>query len=262
MSRRRHGRRLRHAHPGLEGERTVSYAKVERLGAAPGRGRWLLPLSATLGVHAALTGLAIVGDQEHRAPPVRETAQVTLERLPPPAPDSKPPIHPLQSRRLPPPAAARAGRAVTVAPDPSQPLDLTRFEMPVGKSESYAGGFTASSGTSTAAVNDPRARAHGVAGGQGEGSRARLPAPIRRDWACAWPAEEATSDLHDARVTIRVAVGVDGRADRVEVLDSPTPQFAAAARSCARAESFRTARDDAGREVVDTTAPFVVHFLR
>jgi hypothetical protein len=46
------------------------------------------------------------------------------------------------------------------------------------------------------------------------------------------------------------------------VLSTPTPSFAAAARACARVESFRTARDDAGREVVGTTAPFVVHFVR
>ena len=100
-------------------------------------------------------------------------------------------------------------------------------------------------------------------GGTGTGpGLARTASPLRREWACAWPDEEATSDLREARVTIRVGVGVGGRAERVEILGSPPAPFASAARACARGESFQTARDDAGREVAGVTAPFVVHFVR
>ncbi|HTS80053.1 MAG TPA: hypothetical protein VMH40_05595 [Myxococcaceae bacterium] len=150
---------------------------------------------------------------------------------------------------------------MTAEPRPSEPMDMTQFDMPVGKSESYAGGFTAPSGTSSVAVNDSRARANGVVGGTGP-ALSRVAAPLRHDWACSWPEEEASSDLREARVTIRVTVDVGGRAERVEVLGSPQPSFAAAARACARSETFLTARDDAGRETPGTTAPFVVHFVR
>jgi len=262
----RAARRRRHEkRPGLEGERSVSLELAQQLGASPPLQHWLLPLGATVAVHAALAGLAIVGDREHRPKPVRETTQVTLEIPVQPEPTSPPlpPPPPKLPRRSAPPAAARAGKAVTAEPPSSQPLDLTQFDMPVGKSESYAGGFTAPAGTSAAAVNDPRAHPRGVVGGTGTGpGLARAPAPLRREWACAWPDEEAASDLREARVTIRVSVDVGGRAERVEVLGSPPASFASAARACARGESFQTARDDAGREVAGVTAPFVVHFVR
>ena len=261
----RRARRRRHVKPpGLAGERVVSLALAERLGSSPPLRHWLLPLAVTLGVHALLASLAVAGDREHRPKPARETTQVTLERIPvapAPAAEPEPTPPPPRVNRARPPAAAQAGKAVTAQPRPSEPMDLTQFDMPVGKSESYAGGFTAPSGTSSVAVNDPRARPHGVIGGSGP-TLSRVAAPLRRDWACSWPDEEASSDLREARVTIRVTVDVVGHAERVEVLGSPQPSFAAAARACARSESFLTARDDAGRETPGTTTPFVVHFVR
>jgi len=264
----RAARRRRHEkRPGLEGERSVSLEMAQQLGASPPLRHWLLPLGATLAVHATLATLAVLADREHQPKPVRETTQVTLEKpvqaepASPPAAQPPPPPPPRAARRSAPPAAARAGKAVTAEPRSSQPLDLTQFDMPVGKSESYAGGFTAPAGTSAAAVNDPRAHPRGVVGGTGAGM-ARPASPLRREWACAWPDEEASSDLREARVTIRVSVDVGGRAERVEVLGSPPASFASAARACARGESFQTARDDAGREVPGVTPPFVVHFVR
>ncbi len=235
------------------------YAIAERIGRYSAGWRWPLALATTAGVHAALAFLAYLGDQEHRQTPPPRQQVVTLERPPPPPPEPPPPAPPRPPpRRASSPAAAQSGRVVTATPNPAAPVDLTQFAMPVGKSESYAGGLTAAAGTSTVAVTDPRASARGVGGG----SQARPAAPARHEWACTWPEEEQSSDLHDIRVTIRVKVGETGRAEEVEVLNSPKDSFTQAARTCARGETFRPARNDAGQEVAGLTSPFAVHFVR
>lgn len=238
------------------------YAIAARIGGYSAGWRWPMALATTLAIHAALTVLAYLGDQEHRevAPPPQQI--VTLERAPP-APPEPPPPPPPPPRQPPPrrtaaPAAAQSGRVVTATPHPTEPEDLTSFAMPVGKSESYAGGLSAASGASTVAVSDPRASARGV-GGE---SQARPASPARRDWACAWPEEEQASDLHDLRVTVRVRVSETGRAEQVDVLSSPKDSFTQAARACAQGETFRPARNDAGQEVAGLTSPFAVHFVR
>jgi outer membrane biosynthesis protein TonB len=248
----------------------AAYEAAEQLGEAAFHRRLALALVGTLLFHAALTGSAIWGDLAHdtRPQPAVRTTAVTLERIPPAPEEPKAPAPPSPTppvRRAPPPAAARSGRVVTAPEDPNKPLDLTQFDMPVGKSESYAGGFTAPSGTSEVAVNDPRAHARGVVGGTGTtpgGSLARPAAPARRDWSCPWPEEEQSSDLREARVTVRVQVDRDGSAQTVEVLNSPTPAFAVAARVCARSERFAAAHDDAGRPIAATIPSLSIHFVR
>jgi protein TonB len=235
------------------------YAIAERIGRYSAGWRWPIALATTVGIHAGLTFLAYLGDREHREIAPAPQQVVTLERPPPPPPEPPPPPLPRPPpRRTAAPAAAQSGRVLTAAPDPAEPVDLTKFAMPVGKSESYAGGLTAATGTATVAVTDPRASARGVGGG----SQARPAAPARRDWACAWPEEEQSSDLHDTRVTIRVKVSETGRAEEVEVLNGPKDSFIQAARACARGETFRPARNDAGQEVTGLTSPFAVHFVR
>jgi len=246
----------------------AAYAPAEHLGDASFRQRVVLAFAGTLLFHAAMTGLALLGDLAHDTRPKQPslTTTVTLERIPltPPAAEATPPP-PRTVHRAPPPAAAQAGRVVTAPVDPNKPLDLTQFEMPVGKSEAYAGGFTAPSGTSRVAVNDPRANARGVGGGTGTtagGSLARPAAPARRDWSCPWPDEEQSSDLREARVVVRIQVDRDGRAAAIEVLGSPSPPFAVAARACARSEAFAAARDDAGRPIPGTIPSLSIHFVR
>jgi hypothetical protein len=246
----------------------AAYAPAEHLGDASFRRRVVLALAGTLLVHAALAGLAIWGDLAHDTRPKQQlvTTAVTLERIPPSPPAEVPtPPRPPAVRRAPPPAAAQAGRVVTAPVDPNKPLDLTQFDMPVGKSEAYAGGFTAPSGTSKVAVNDPRAQARGVVGGTGTtpgGSLARAAAPARRDWSCPWPEEEQASDLREARVSVRIQVDSDGRAQTVDLLGSPSPAFAIAARICARSERFAAARDEAGRPIPGTISSLSIHFVR
>jgi len=147
-----------------------------------------------------------------------------------------------------------AGKVVAAAADPSQPVDMTSFSMPVGTSDAYAGGFTAPSGAATVAVaTPPRVRPSG---------RARPAGPARRDWSCPWPEEEQSGDLHDATVRIRIHVGVDGRARAVDVVGSPKDSFAQAAQACALSEPFRPELDDSGQPVAGLTPPISVHFVR
>jgi periplasmic protein TonB len=231
------------------------YAIAERIGRYSAGWRWPAALGLTVGLHALLSFLAFLGDQEHRPVVPKPQQVVTLERPPPeeaPPAESEPPP---PSRRPRPAASAEAGKVVAAAVDPNQPVDMTSFSMPVGKSDAYAGGFTAPTGTSTVAVAEPP-RAPRPSG------KARAAGPARRDWSCPWPEEEQSGDLHDASVHIRIHVGTDGRARAVDVLDSAKPSFAEAARACALLEPFRPELDDAGHAVAGVTPPISVHFVR
>jgi hypothetical protein len=233
------------------------YAIAERIGRYSAGWRWPTALAATLAVHALLVFLAVLGDV-HREPVKRPQQVVTLERPPaePPPPEPEPPPPP-PPRRAPPNAAAQAGKVVAAAPNPAEPLDMTSFSMPVGTSDSYAGGFTAAAGTSTVAVAETQRPARAKPSG-----RARAAGPARRDWSCPWPEEEQSGDLHDASVSIRIHVGPDGRAREVDVLNSPKESFAQAAKSCALGEPFRPELDDAGHALAGWTPPISVHFVR
>ena len=57
-------------------------------------------------------------------------------------------------------------------------------------------------------------------------------------------------------------MGIDGEPENVDVLNSPKPSFAEAARRCAQAETYRAALNDAGNRVASITNPFIVHFVR
>jgi periplasmic protein TonB len=234
------------------------YAIAERIGRYSATWRWPTALAATLGVHAVLVFLAVLGDT-HRQPLHRPQQVVTLERPPPPPepppPEPEPPPPP--PRRGAAPAAAQAGKVVAAAPNPAEALDMTSFSMPVGTSDSYAGGFTAAAGTSTVAVAEARPPPRVTPSG-----RARAASPARRDWSCPWPEEEQSGELHDAAVSIRIHVGPEGRAREVEVLRSPRESFAQAARACALSEPFRPQLDDAGHPVAGVTPPISVHFVR
>ena len=245
--------RVPHAAVGASGG---PYAIAERIGRYSASWRWPAALSATAAAHALLALLAYLGDREHRLAPPKPQQVVTLERLsaepPPPLPEPEPERPPPR----PAPTAARAGKVVAATPEPGAPVDMTSFTMPVGTSDSYAGGFTAPGGSSAAAVPEPPPRARAGP------SKARSAGPARRDWTCPWPEEEQSGDLHDVSVKLRVDVGADGRARTVDVLEGPRESFSQAARACALAEQFRPPLDDAGRPIAGLTPPFSVHFVR
>ncbi len=230
------------------------YAIAARIGRYSASWRWPAALGMTVGLHAVLSFLAFLGDHEHRPVVPKPQQVVTLERPPPeeaPPAEPEPPPPPRRQKAAP---SAEAGKVVAAAVDPNQPVDMTSFTMPVGKSDAYAGGFTAPTGTSTVAVAEaPRARPSG---------KARAAGPARRDWSCPWPEEEQSGELHDASVHIRIHVSADGHARAVDVLDTPKESFAAAARTCALSEPFRPELDDAGHPVAGLTPPISVHFVR
>ncbi len=136
---------------------------------------------------------------------------------------------------------------------------MTGFNLVVGEGKNYAGGYSSAKGTSAEAIPDVNAR---IGGKPNAVDQSRAASPIHRDWFCAWPEEEQTSDLRDARVTIRVQIDADGSPGSVEVLNAPPGGFAAAARTCAEGERYSSAHDLNGESIPSTTAPFVVHFLR
>jgi protein TonB len=235
-----------------------------------GHGRWSRPLGAAiiaLLFHVVLGTIAGVSHAvSHEEPPPRQQQiAVALERQPPPPP---PPPHPPEARSpkmgrpaasKPPPAPAQAGKVIAAAPDPNAPVDMTGFNLVVGEGKNYAGGYSSAKGTSTQAIPDVNARASGRPNAV---DQSRTASPMHRDWSCAWPEEEQTSDLRDARVTIRVQLDSDGLPSSVEVLNAPPGGFAAAARNCAEGETYLAAHDVNGKAVPSTTSPFVVHFLR
>jgi outer membrane biosynthesis protein TonB len=165
-----------------------------------------------------------------------------------------------------PPPPAQSGKVITRAADPSEPVDMSSFTMVTGESTSYAGGVSAAAGTSKTAVNDIHARVGAapvhIAGPPSAPSQARPSAPSRDDWSCAWPDDEQDSDLNDARVAIQVSVDRDGSPESVQIINSPKPTFAEAARRCALSESYRPALDFKGDRIASTTKPFLVHFIR
>ncbi len=232
------------------------YAKW--LGGDEGR-RWRFVAAVVLAllVHVALIGSSfVVPTPAPPSPPVVLTQTVTLQKAP--VPPLEPPPPPPRPARAKAPAAAVAGHVIAVAPAPDQPIDMTSFDMVIGKGNVYAGGVTAAAGTSLTAVTDTRATANGTGP-----SRARAAAPARTDWACAWPKEEEeNTDLRNVRVLIAVHVDREGDAQRVDILGPAAPPFERAARQCALNESYVFARDETGRAISETTPPFSVHFFR
>lgn len=228
-----------------------------------------------LGLHV---GLVFLAQLIPPAPPLPVTREIpiTVATVQPPPPPPAPPAPPRPSEPIrhvhartplnaPRPAAAQAGKVIARAPEPSQPLDFTGFDIVTGQSETFAGGFTAAKGKSKTAVGNPNASADGVVGGHGSAghkSLARAPAPAREDWACSWPDDQQESDLRDARVSIRVSVDRDGDPQSVQIVKTPGPTFAEAARRCALGESYEGALDDDGHRIAGTTPLFVVHFVR
>jgi hypothetical protein len=220
-----------------------------------------------IGLGVGLTHVVVKHDEPRR----KVEVAVALQKPPPPVPKPpeppppKPPEPPPEhhekvARTSEPPAPAQAARVVAQADIPSGPVDMTAFDLVVGKGDTYAGGYTASSGTSKVAVENVQATPHAT--GPPQASRARPPAPARTDWACTWPEDAQETDIRDARTSIRVHVDRDGEPEEVDIVSSPSPSFAEAARRCALGESYRTALDDAGKAIAGVTPLFIVHFVR
>jgi protein TonB len=156
-----------------------------------------------------------------------------------------------------PAAPAQAGQLAAAS---TSPLDFTGSAFVVGSGPSYAGGTTTSAGT-----NRKPATGAVAPNGTGDGAARSRARPVSLDqaaWNCPWPSEADARQVDQETVVIRVAVGVDGRADRVDVLQDPGFGFGPAARQCALATRFGAARNPAGDPIAALSPPIRVHFFR
>jgi protein TonB len=242
-----------------------------------------------IGMHGAGAGWIARADPP---PPVRRAPVMALERevelVPPksepkpePEPDTPPPIDPVAAPPVPtttpqpttprpaarPAPAAQAAKVATADPPANDP-SFAGFDMTQGDAPRYAGGTTASSGTST---TPGRGTATGTDDGDsprpqppaaGDRSRARPVRLAARDWDCPWPAQ--ARDLSAVRqvVVLRVLVRADGRVSTADVLEDPGHGFGAAAEACARDTRFQPALDGAGKPYAATSPPVRVTFQR
>ncbi len=266
------------------------FERVEAIGARSARPSWIAACVFALAVHAGGGGLAanrlhdlrefmglVSADAERRLAAsieideLEQPPEPELEPEPEPEPEvSEPepelpdpePVAPLPmdesvppSDEPPPPAAAEAGQILAAEPDPAEPLDLTADGFVTGPGTNFAGGKTASKGTSKTAVRDSRARATGVSGSNGKAEVAGPP-PVDKsrpaglptgNWnSCPWPAQATAEQINNAVVRIVVVVGADGRPTSVNVVSDPGYGFGAMAQRCAMRFSYPVGRDKLG----------------
>lgn len=170
---------------------------------------------------------------------------------------------------------ASAGKTLTAEADPDQPVEFD-FTMTQGEGDRYAGGTTASYGTSDTAVRNPVTSKDGVKGGQGtkpkpppppppppEKSKARAAGARGTNWSsCGFPAQADMEQIDFARVRLSVTVDPSGKATSVQVLADPGNGFGSLARSCAFRMRYTPALDPSGKAITASTPPFTVTFTR
>jgi periplasmic protein TonB len=172
----------------------------------------------------------------------------------------------------PPPAAAAAQAAavLTQAPDPNEPVDLTNSFV-AGNADTYAGGVTQSTGTSTTAVRALHVAPGGAPGGTGKvaGPAGNGPDKSRaaslsgsKDWKCDFPAEADVDQIDQAFVIVQVATGADGSPQGVTIRQDPGHGFARAARTCAMKERYDPALDREGNPIAGSTKSIRIRFER
>lgn len=208
---------------------------------------------------------------EEAPPPPPPPPKVDERAKPEPAAPPPPPARalllqpPPEAPPAPPPAPAQAGKVLTQEPNPEEPVDLTGNTIVAGSAETYAGGTTASNGTSTQAVHGPA-----IAQGGPNQVQAAPPGPDRSrrasfggagEWNCPFPAEADTAQIDEAYVTIEVDVRADGMASAVRLLSDPGNGFGREARRCAMTRRWQPALDRDGN-AINGAARLRVHFSR
>jgi protein TonB len=195
---------------------------------------------------------------------------------PTPTPEPEPePEKPVVKEKAPPPEAppapAEAAKVLTADPQPNEPVDMTGGFV-TGSGSTYAGGQTASDGTSKTAVYNPMAAHSGVPGGTGtvgtapprKEDKSRAPGLLGSvEWNdCPFPAEADAEQIDQAFVLIQVKVKPDGSPENVSVVQDPGHGFGREARKCAMRKRFQQGLDVDGNPVGGTTKPFRVRFER
>lgn len=193
-------------------------------------------------------------------PPPARPQPVTKARVVERAPNAEPPVPTPPSEAPPPPA--EAGQVVAANESAAQPLDFTAFDLSTGGGQRYAGGITASSGTSSRAIHTPVVDRRADPNAGARTSRARPVGPPGRDWDCPWPAEADALSIDEQFVVIRALVRADGTVASAELIADPGYGFGDVALTCARQQRFPVATDDDGRPITATSPPIRVKFTR
>ncbi|MBK7152050.1 MAG: energy transducer TonB [Sandaracinaceae bacterium] len=199
-----------------------------------------------------------------RVPVVRQAAPSPNREAPA---EPAPPAEPMPPAEPAPAAPAEAAEVVQAAADPGA-AEPPGFSLVTGAGEVYAGGVTASTGTSTSAVhsNDVDAR-RGVPNGAGAGaaapnSQARPVGQPTRAWRCDWPAAASDLDVDVEFVNMRVAVEASGEITDVRVIRHSGYGFDVEARRCALRHTLPPARDAQGTPVRTAAHPIRLRFER
>jgi periplasmic protein TonB len=235
-------------------------------------------LGGTVVAHGALAFLALLlGTRppaaRHETVPATELFDVELPRAPSPPPPAPPPEPPPPVPRAPatppprvpvattPPAAALAGQVLTATPDA---VDADH-SLVLGAGDSYAGGATDAQGTSRTAVTTDQARGRAPQAPLVVVPTVDLSRPPRlaggASWECPFPIEADDAGVDHAVVTLRVEVGTDGRATRVDIVKDPGSGFAREARRCATSKRWQAGLDRLGHAAI-TQATVNVRFDR
>lgn len=168
------------------------------------------------------------------------------------------------------PAAAEAGKVLTATPDPNEPEDLTDQGFVTGNGERFAGGTTASNGTSKTAVRSPAAVGSVAPGGTGTNpaptapageDRSRPPSLPSGNPCSGFPAEADMDQIDFGIVGLAAVVGPDGRAKSVSVTRDPGHGFGPYARSCAMRIRYGAPLDRDGNPTTKTFT-FTIRFTR
>jgi hypothetical protein len=208
-------------------------------------------------LEAHALALVALGPGPARAPPPGVGVEVAVELAPPleaPAPDSsdstvksgegsgaglgraRASARPWRGRGASAPAVASSALAANDGPP-----------LVIGPAATFAGGITATDGTSLDSVDE--FGGGGGSGGFGDLSRAaRLGRNV--SWAC-----NANDVPGDSFSRVRVLVRPDGSAVRAEVLDGP-PEVLRDVMGCALLEHYQPGRDCDGRAATKWTRPF------
>ncbi|HMI87176.1 MAG TPA: hypothetical protein VK550_23940 [Polyangiaceae bacterium] len=274
-------------------------ARVFQLGAPDRRRALSLALAAALLAHGGMAGgIRLREEQWERDPPPPLGAQeLAIEReVPapplPPEPELPPPPPPEPTRwasnvtapaptaaeepdEAPASEAAQAGEVLVQEggedeDDETDEEDENTFI--VGDAGTYAGGVTASGGTSAAPVRGSVVAEGGVPGGIGTPAMAVKPAvrdKSRGAWLestswddCDFPGEAERDRIRDAVVEMKVTVRPNGTAQAVDIVEDPGHGFARTATACALKHKFAPALDPAGNKIWGTTRSFHVGFHR
>lgn len=283
-------------------DRRDPFESVTRLGMRASRIGWILGCLVAVGSHGVLGVRAMMSPVQLRlwaeqaqlevrdylwsqyevviekpaeTPPPPEPPAPEPEQPPAPEVQAKPaPMRPAAPQE-PAPAAGQAGKVLTAAPDPDEPVNLTDQGFVTGTGDSYTGGVTAATGTSTTPTYNRAASPTGVVGGKGTATAPPPPPPPVQNlsrtatissgtnWsACPFPSQADIDQIDYAQVTLVVTVRPDGSAQSVRVLADPGHGFGAAARQCAMTKRYTPALDISGKPVSGATPPIRVTFTR